>query len=472
MKALILAAGDGGRFKKRGSKLLEKIYGISLIERTILATKKAGIKDFVIVIGYDGESMRNSIDPYKIGVNIQFIEDSQHEKNGISALRASEILSREKHFLMIMGDHLFDSAILKELLERKRKNEEVALCVDSQPQFYINKESQTKVLADKKGNILAIGKNLHEFNAIDIGIFLCTPAVLRALEKSAKKKNGEVTSAMDFLVKEGKFKAVDIRGKFWININTPEDYQQAKKSLNYQMTKHGLTTEFFNRFLADPLVNLFIFLRFPPALVVLFNGFVGIAAGYFFAIGQNITGASLAQISAILDGVDGRLARITFKESTWGSILDSFFDLLVDFAIFFGIGYYLEIREGHTHFLLYSMIAFVGALILSVPMIVTVPFKKYTISLSKLSRIYSPPKFKIFEKWLTELSMSSKDTRFFYIFLFGLTGQLKLFILIFAIWNSLYAGYRLARAYYSLKKIGGEEEIERALLKVYQGSNP
>ena len=56
MKCLIIAAGKAKRLSQRGdSKPLVPSLGVPLIERVIRLVIKAGIDDFCVVTGYNGE---------------------------------------------------------------------------------------------------------------------------------------------------------------------------------------------------------------------------------------------------------------------------------------------------------------------------------------------------------------------------------------------------------------------------------
>ena len=72
MKALILAAGQGRRQKENGdSKPVIPLLGLSFIERVILTAKKSGIKDFLIVTGYNAGKVRKHLRKgNKLGVKI------------------------------------------------------------------------------------------------------------------------------------------------------------------------------------------------------------------------------------------------------------------------------------------------------------------------------------------------------------------------------------------------------------------
>ena len=64
MKALIIAAGRGSRFgslTEDKPKPLIKLLGLSLIKRVILTAKQAGIYEFIIIIGYLGEKIKEKL---------------------------------------------------------------------------------------------------------------------------------------------------------------------------------------------------------------------------------------------------------------------------------------------------------------------------------------------------------------------------------------------------------------------------
>src|SRR5437667_12502839 len=66
---------------------------------------------------------------------------------------------------------------------------------------------------------------------------------------------------------------------------------------------------------------------------------VGIFSGWSFASGYFISGALLLQFSAIIDCVDGDLARVLYKESRLGKWLDLVGDQFVHIAVFAGISF-------------------------------------------------------------------------------------------------------------------------------------
>jgi phosphatidylglycerophosphate synthase len=80
-------------------------------------------------------------------------------------------------------------------------------------------------------------------------------------------------------------------------------------------------------------------LRVPPPAVVLAAGATGLVAAYLIGSGALLAAAVLLQLKTVLDNADGQLARATGRVTALGRYLDSESDLLVDAAIFAGIGW-------------------------------------------------------------------------------------------------------------------------------------
>jgi hypothetical protein len=77
----------------------------------------------------------------------------------------------------------------------------------------------------------------------------------------------------------------------------------------------------------------------PPPAVVAVATATGVAAAVEIGRGQLVVAAALVVLKTILDNADGQLARATGRVSAFGRYLDSESDLLVDAALFAGLGY-------------------------------------------------------------------------------------------------------------------------------------
>jgi archaetidylinositol phosphate synthase len=94
-----------------------------------------------------------------------------------------------------------------------------------------------------------------------------------------------------------------------------------------------------------PLAHLVVLalapLRVPPPAVVLASTAFGLAGAVELARGRHlVVAALLVQAKTVFDNADGQLARLTGRVTAFGRYLDSECDLLVNAALFAGLGWY------------------------------------------------------------------------------------------------------------------------------------
>jgi phosphatidylglycerophosphate synthase len=102
----------------------------------------------------------------------------------------------------------------------------------------------------------------------------------------------------------------------------------------------GLVDRFFNRPGGRFLSKILVHTSVSPNTVSLVSILIGVVAAGGFALGDYrsaVMAAILFQISAIVDCVDGDLARVLFKESALGKWLDLIGDQIVHVSVFAGI---------------------------------------------------------------------------------------------------------------------------------------
>ncbi|MBI2500982.1 MAG: NTP transferase domain-containing protein [Deltaproteobacteria bacterium] len=199
VQAVIIAAGKGNRLRKENGRLPKPLYsvaGLPIIERVILSAKKAGISEFVIVIGWAGERIQRWLEgrQKKLGVRLQFVVNPEWERaNGFSLLKAKDHLRDD--FVLLMSDHIFDWKILEDLLKRPPAPDEMTLGVDRRLEEIFDETDATKVRTEGD-RIRVIGKEIGPYDAIDTGLFYCSPLFLKAVEKSCREGNGSISEAV------------------------------------------------------------------------------------------------------------------------------------------------------------------------------------------------------------------------------------------------------------------------------------
>jgi len=112
----------------------------------------------------------------------------------------------------------------------------------------------------------------------------------------------------------------------------------------------GFVDRFFNRPCGRVLSRLLIHTSISPNAVSLASVAIGLAAAGCFGMGSYssaVVAALLFQLSAIVDCVDGDLARALFKETPLGKWLDLAGDQIVHLSVFAGIAVGLA-RQGQS----------------------------------------------------------------------------------------------------------------------------
>ena len=355
MKALIIAAGQGSRLRTwegERPKPLYKVAGLTLIERTILSAKKAGITEFVIVIGYKGEVIRRRLEKrqVKLGVTIQFVENPDWTKsNGHSVLKARGFLNDD--FILMMSDHVFDGKILTGLMREKIRPGEVLLAVDRRISEIFDLPDATKVKT-QDGAIVSIGKEIPDYNAIDTGLFLCSTGVFAALEKACSEGSGSLSEAIRILALQGKAKTSAIGPFFWQDVDTPESLKHAEKLLFAAVLKDtdGFISKNINRRLSGLISRIFIKTPLTPNQITWSALIIGLLSSFFISRGTAwdvALGGLLFQFASIYDGCDGEIAKLKLASSKFGEWLDTICDNVTYVAFFAGValGAY---RQGQT----------------------------------------------------------------------------------------------------------------------------
>ena len=232
--AIVLAAGNGDRFQNatRRSKLLQPLLGQPLILRTLTTAADAGIRSFHIVVGYQADAVREVVErgaPPGTSVHFTYNPD-WHLENGVSVLTARERL-RDRRFALLMGDHVFEPAVLARLLQLSVGDTESILAVDARgvPPEVAAEATKVRLHGDR---ITAIGKDLTTHDALDTGLFVCAPALFDALELARENGDTTLSGGIRELAARGLMRAADVGGASWCDIDTVDDLAAAESLLS------------------------------------------------------------------------------------------------------------------------------------------------------------------------------------------------------------------------------------------------
>jgi|SRR5579862_34694 len=229
-QCLILAAGNGTRLRAVSNGLpkpLVPFRGRPILEHVILRAQQAGIDKFVVVVGYRSDLIRRWFDSRWLGsVSVTWVENPEyHKQNGVSVLKARDEI--HENFLLLMADHVFESETAQVLMKQAIAPGEVILAVDPYIDRVFDLDDATKVRRD--GNrIVDIGKEIANYDALDTGMFLCSPVLFDKLDAATKDGNCSLSDGMRQLARERRLRAMEIGEAHWQDVDTPEALAHAE----------------------------------------------------------------------------------------------------------------------------------------------------------------------------------------------------------------------------------------------------
>ena len=121
MQAIILAAGMGKRLKeltRDNTKCMIKVNGVTLIERMLQQIDTHHLERIIIVVGYEGEKLKEYINTLSIATPIVFVENPYFDQtNNIYSLYLAKDYLTEKDTLLFESDLIFEDAVIDRLIE-------------------------------------------------------------------------------------------------------------------------------------------------------------------------------------------------------------------------------------------------------------------------------------------------------------------------------------------------------------------
>ena len=341
--ALVLAAGEGSRLREYASpKPLVKVAGMPLIGRVLHGLAEAGVREVWIAVGYKADMIRRTIGNNYAGLKIQYVNVKDWKKGNLYSLLVAQRIFKQ-NFLLCMGDHIFDPEIPKKIINSKLDSA-VVLAIEKVP------EEDTKVL-EKEGTILEIGKRLAQSNvAIDTGLFLCSPKVFEYASLAAKEGASELADCIRIAGRSGDAQVVDVSGHLWVDIDTKQDLDHAERLIVENSQKKRGASDFVAHYFNRPIENAILYyisnwpFITPNRLTIATNVLAWIVTYLFFS-GYLGLGSLLTFVVGIMDGLDGKLARIRACSTKIG-LMEHPFDMLYEFSWLIALALFLSRTEG------------------------------------------------------------------------------------------------------------------------------
>lgn len=230
MQAIILAGGKGTRLNAGREPIPKSLYTIedkSLIEHLIHNFKNSGVSEFIIIVGFMADKIALKLgDGSKYGVSIKYVMTPYFEKTlGESLLLAEELIKGE--FILAMSDHFIEPEALNKIVQHPLERDACALLVDKKINTITWLDDAAKVRLD--GNrILGVNKGYTDYQAIDCGVFKCSPIIFNEIRK-VKDQPDSMSAAVSVFAGKGKMFSVDIGPHRWVDIDEYSELELARE---------------------------------------------------------------------------------------------------------------------------------------------------------------------------------------------------------------------------------------------------
>lgn len=230
MKAILMAAGVGSRISEYTNepKSLLKVNGQAIIRHTVEMLQKNGI-EVSIIVGFKHKLIEKELE----GLDVKFYHNPFYRvTNSIASLYiAREELDTDEDVILGNADVYYDQDILDELLN---SNKETIMLGDVSRRL-----NGDYFFSCKNGKIEKYGKELvpEERTCEYVGLARIKNSFLKKFKEQTEKlvDEGEYNfwweNALYTIADKFPIYVEDVDGKFWAEVDTIEDYNRIKATV-------------------------------------------------------------------------------------------------------------------------------------------------------------------------------------------------------------------------------------------------
>lgn len=238
MQAIMLAAGKGsrlGKYTKNNTKCMLEVYGKTLLERAIDALLLAGIKDFIIVLGYKGESVKKYIREKELDkkINIIYVDNDVYDTtNNIYSLYLAKDYLIKDDTILLESDLIYDVSIVKKLVDSKYDSAAViakyeewmdGTVVTLNDEGFINSFIERKNFEYKNADNYYKTVNIYKFSK-EFSERFYLPFLESYIKAYGNNDYYELVLKVISGLKEVKLHGFKLTGEDWYEIDDAQDY--------------------------------------------------------------------------------------------------------------------------------------------------------------------------------------------------------------------------------------------------------
>jgi choline kinase len=232
-KAVILAAGAGRRLRPlttRAPKSLLEVGGKTILDHQIESLIAAGVKELVLVVGYCKEAILSHLAKKKYPIKITYLHNDEYASTGpiLGGLQVAREHLREP-VIFSHCDVLFGPNAINRLLSSTHDS----------VQLYRKGRADAeagKIVVDEQGRVRELGKHIpirrasgEYLQLAKFGTQFCDRLLGVLRERAKSGRDGYTIEAFNDTLQSGDaVVGIPFEGAV-IEIDTPEDYERAKK---------------------------------------------------------------------------------------------------------------------------------------------------------------------------------------------------------------------------------------------------
>lgn len=236
MKAVILAAGEGKRMHPltyTRPKAMLPLANRPLLEHLLIEIKGAGIDEFIFVVGYRSEKVRDYFGKgEQWGVRIEYVTQMKQLGTADAVKTVRGLVG--KRFLVVNGDVLVKARDISKLLA---KNSITLGLVEKRDTLDLG------VVEVQDGRVTHIYEKVENptSNLVNTGVYLFTPEIFSAVSATPKSPRGEyeITDSLQALI-DSEYTVHYEMLTSWRDLSYPWDLLGANESLLSQLKPANL----------------------------------------------------------------------------------------------------------------------------------------------------------------------------------------------------------------------------------------
>jgi bifunctional UDP-N-acetylglucosamine pyrophosphorylase/glucosamine-1-phosphate N-acetyltransferase len=234
-RAVILAAGRGTRMRELTDDLpkpMIKVRGKPVLQHIVEGLRDAGIRKFLVIVGYHAEAVRNFFDNgERHNVDIEYVAQAVQDGTGRVVNLARNFVG-DSPFVLSYGDILISPVNYKRVVDLPNDLEAIITVtrgedVSKGGAVFVNEQMELVDLREKPKP----GEPMSPwYNA---GLYAFRPSIFEFIAKLNPSPRGEyeLTDAIRDLAHSGKkVKALELTGE-WADVRDPEILAKLNQSL-------------------------------------------------------------------------------------------------------------------------------------------------------------------------------------------------------------------------------------------------